>query len=99
MSDTRRMNPADVPDELVDLAHKAARRSDEPDIAGMLDDVLAAVLPEYERQVREKVADEIAAERGKARDAEGATLRDENVINGIVNGLGIALKIARGEAS
>lgn len=39
----------------------------------------------------------IEAEREKTRHAEGATLRDENVINGIVNGLGIALRIVRGE--
>lgn len=46
----------------------------------------------------ERIRREIEAERDKTRDAEGATLRDENVIIGIVNGLGIALRIARGES-
>lgn len=47
----------------------------------------------------ERITREIEAEREKTRDLEGATLRDENVLNGIVNGLGIALRIVRGERS
>lgn len=47
----------------------------------------------------DRIASGIEAERDKTREAEGATLRDENVINGIINGLGIALKIVRGEPS
>jgi hypothetical protein len=98
MTESRRMGPADVPDELIELAQK----NPPPDLTSFATwtrTLLAAVLSEYERQVREKVAEEIEAEREKAREAEGATARDENVINGIVNGLGIALRIARGETS
>lgn len=46
-----------------------------------------------------RIATELEAERDKVREAEGATLRDENVINGIVNGLGIALRIVRNKCS
>lgn len=47
----------------------------------------------------DRIVAEIQAELDKTRQADGATLRDENVINGIVNGLGIALRIVRGDAS
>lgn len=46
-----------------------------------------------------RIVTEIEAEREKTRQAEGATLRDENVLNGVINGLGIALRIVRGERS
>jgi hypothetical protein len=44
----------------------------------------------------QRVTAEIEAERDKVREAEGATARDESVIAGIYNGLGIALRIVRG---
>ena len=43
-----------------------------------------------------RITTEIEAERDKVREAEGATARDESVIAGIYNGLGIALRIMRG---
>lgn len=61
--------------------------------------VLAA---EFDQVAAEKVAElnrvatAIEAERDKVRNADGATARDESVIAGIINGLGIALKIVRG---
>jgi hypothetical protein len=57
--------PAEVPAELVDMAHKAMRFSDELDTESALVDALAAVLPEHEKQVREQVAMEIEAEAPK----------------------------------
>jgi hypothetical protein len=62
------MKPEDVPDELIDMAYKASRSSEEMDIAGMLVDVLAAVLPEHEKQVRARVATEIRDYAGQRPD-------------------------------
>lgn len=56
-----------VPDDLLDMAHKAMRFSDESDVEGALADALAAVLPEHEKRVREQVTQELrdyAGERG-----------------------------------
>jgi hypothetical protein len=65
MSESLRMDPADVPDELVDDAVDAWHEMPRP---MALDDqmrhILAAVLPEFERQVREKVAEEIEKSGG-----------------------------------
>lgn len=66
MSDTRRMNPADVPDDLIATGYQAIygdawRHCDRDD--RVVEKILAAVLPEFERQVREKVAEEISAWR------------------------------------
>jgi hypothetical protein len=58
---------------------------------------LAAALPEHERTVREQLAKSIEAERDKVNQAEGATLRDEHVIGGVINGLNTALRLVRGE--
>jgi hypothetical protein len=45
-----------------------------------------------------RIVTEIEAEWEKIREAEGATARDESVVVGIYNGLGIALRIVRGES-
>jgi hypothetical protein len=55
------MTPEEVPDELIGIAHMAFRFSDEQDAESALAEALAAVLPMHEKQVRAKVAEEIAA--------------------------------------
>jgi len=52
------MKPEDVPADLLDLAHDARLRAVFDGI-GSLGPMLAAVLPEHERRVREQVAAEI----------------------------------------
>jgi hypothetical protein len=63
MSDTRRMDPADVPDDLAQQAEEAWKASGHVFLDRVVRSVLAAVLPEYEQQVRKKVAEEQSAER------------------------------------
>lgn len=60
--------------------------------------VLAAVLPEHEKQVREGITRDLLAERRDVADAEGATARDEAVITGVCNGLITAVRIVGGES-
>jgi hypothetical protein len=104
MSESCRMDPADVPDELIAAAERAAdlvwadyvasgemwdlSAEGEPNVDVGVDHwraILAAVLPEFERQVREKVAESIDAE-----------LADPN--SDYERGLDVASAIARGEA-
>lgn len=61
MSETRRMDPADVPDDLIETV------SARPEVGLVvwpheLRTILAVVLPEHEKQVRAKVAEEILAD-------------------------------------
>lgn len=55
MSESLRMDPGDVPEDLTALAVEARTDAWPHEIRA----VLAAVLPEFERQVREWIADEI----------------------------------------
>jgi hypothetical protein len=72
------MSPEEVPDGLIDLAYKAARGSEEMDIAGMLVDVLAALLPEHEKQVRAKAAGPVRArEQELLKQAVQLNARDD----------------------
>jgi hypothetical protein len=87
------MKPEEVPDDLIDLAYKSARRSDEPDIAGMLVDVLATLLPEYEKQLRAQIAKAIA-DVPEARDDE-----DPDYVEAYWDGRDDGARIARGESS
>jgi hypothetical protein len=60
--------------------------------------ILAVVLPEFERMVREQAARDLLDERRKVAEQEGATQRDNDVINGICNGLITAARIVGGES-
>lgn len=55
------MRPEEVPDELIGIAYRAFRFSEESDTESALAEALAAVLPEHERQARERIAKEQAA--------------------------------------
>lgn len=69
-AESRRMDPADVPDmrRIDALAFNAVTLADTEEWLRLTDRqkvaraVLAAVLPEFERQVREKVSEEILAD-------------------------------------
>lgn len=60
--------------------------------------VLAAVLPEHEKQVREQLHAEIEAERMKVADCEGATLEADRQIGAFCGGLSSAMRIVQGES-
>lgn len=74
------MKPEQVPDELVELAHAHYSMHGH----GLVRNILAAVLPMHERQVREQVAQAIAAAFRRPNSAYG-------------RGLKVAEDIARGK--
>jgi hypothetical protein len=87
MSESLRMDPADVPDELI----AAIKKQPPPPMSEWLNAeawtraILAAVLPAHEKQLREQIADSIDAE-----------LADPN--SDYERGLEVASRIARGES-
>lgn len=76
------MQPNEVPSQLIDMAWEA-RRSAPPD--SEITRMLAAVLPEYEKRIRAKIAAEIEAEL--EADGDGSSWD---------GGMSNAARIARG---
>lgn len=95
-AETRTMSLEDVPIELRKLAIAAATANSalsSGDRDQTPDHMLAAVLPAHEQMVREQICRDLLDERRKVAEQEGATARDNDVINGICNGLIAAVRI------
>lgn len=93
------MKPEEVPDELLQAVRNAPAPppSDQRDAEAWARVILAAALPLHEKQVREQVIEELATERQKIGDNEGATLKIDRLIGATCRGLSIAIEIVRGE--